>query len=293
MKTITTRCLHCGFVRARNTTRQVQHLLECRDYLDSADGQEAIANGEIEMPPKKQLQGGILHGHVANPHLSGVRWAQGPARPVRAAPITPHRAMPPPAPPKPAPSLANHLLSRDPDGINAATQQPFLSHAGCGTISSAALTQWLAQDAHISREFVSFVGRLIGKMRLPDTAITMENTTFRTFDLLISTLNNVRREMSFFDTTASKYGLQIEPELPKPATKGYVDLLASASGSGASLLEGLVLLWTTEHVSIGLYSFSVTAIADIPHSATELRGTTPVPSPTPTQPLPTTLYQHT
>ena len=155
------------------------------------------------------------------------------------------------------------------------------------------MTQWLAQDAHISREFVSFVGRLIGKMRLPDTAITMENTTFRTFDLLISTLNNVRREMSFFDTTASKYGLQIEPELPKPATKGYVDLLASASGSGASLLEGLVLLWTTEHVSIGLYSFSVTAIADIPHSATELRGTTPVPSPTPTQPLPTTLYQHT
>jgi thiaminase len=164
--------------------------------------------------------------------------------------------MPPPAPPKPAPSLANHLLCRDPDGINAATQQPFLSHAGCGTISSAALTQWLAQDAHISREFVSFVGRLIGKMRLPDTAITMENTTFRTFDLLISTLNNVRREMSFFDTTASKYGLQIEPELPKPATKGYVDLLASASGSGASLLEGLVLLWTTEHVSSGLYVLS-------------------------------------
>ena len=246
------------------------------------------------MPPKKQPQGGILHGHVANPHLSGVRWAQGPARPIRArGPVTPNRAMPPPAPPKPAPSLANHLLSRDPDGINAATQQPFLSHAGCGTISSAALTQWLAQDAHISREFVSFVGRLIGKMRLPDTAITMENTTFRTFDLLISTLNNVRREMSFFDTTASKYGLQIEPELPKPATKGYVDLLASASGSGASLLEGLVLLWTTEHVSIGLYSFSVTAIADIPHSATELRGTTPVPSPTPTQPLPTTPYQHT
>lgn len=88
-------------------------------------------------------------------------------------------------------------------------------------------------------------------MRLPDTAITMENTTFRTFDLLISTLNNVRREMSFFDTTASKYGLQIESEPPKPATKGYVDLLASASGSGASLLEGLVLLWTTEHVSVG------------------------------------------
>jgi hypothetical protein len=112
------------------------------------------------------------------------------------------------------------------------------------------LTQWLAQDAHISRAFVSFVGRLIGKMRLPDTAITMENTTFRTFDLLISTLNNVRREMSFFDTTASKWGLQVESEMPKPATKGFIDLLSSASSSSASLLEGLVLLWATEHVSL-------------------------------------------
>jgi hypothetical protein len=121
----------------------------------------------------------------------------------------------------------------------------------------------------------------------------MENTTFRTFDLLISTLNNVRREMSFFDTTASKYGLKIEPELPKPATKGYVDLLASASGSGASLLEGLVLLWTTEHVSVDLHSFSLMTITDKPQSATEPRGTMPVPSPTQTPPRPTTLYQHT
>jgi hypothetical protein len=82
----------------------------------------------------------------------------------------------------------------------------------------------------------------------------MENTTFRTFDLLISTLNNVRREMSFFDTTASKWGLQIEPEIPEPATKGFIDLLSSASSSSASLLEGLVLLWATEHVSVDVAS---------------------------------------
>ena len=205
------------------------------------------------MPPKKAAQTGILGGNVANPHLSGVRrgGTNQPLRPRQSygAPTTPHRIMAPPGPPKPAPSLANHLLNRDPEAVNSATQQAFLSHAGCGTISAHALTQWLAQDAHVSRAFVSFVGRLIGKMRLPDTAITMENTTFRTFDLLISTLNNVRREMSFFDTTASKWGLHIESEIPKPATKGFIDLLSSASSSSASLLEGLVLLWTTEHVS--------------------------------------------
>lgn len=87
-------------------------------------------------------------------------------------------------------------------------------------------------------------------MRLPDTAITMENTIFRTMDLLISTLNNVRREMNFFDNTASKYGLQIDSEDVKPATKGFIDLFASASSSGTSLLEGLVLLWATEHVCL-------------------------------------------
>lgn len=204
------------------------------------------------MPPKKAAQTGILGGNVANPHLSAARRG-GENQPLRPrqpyATPTPHRIMAPPAPPKPTPSLANHLLNRDLEAVNSATQQAFLSHAGCGTISAHALTQWLAQDAHVSRAFVSFVGRLIGKMRLPDTAITMENTTFRTFDLLISTLNNVRREMSFFDTTASKWGLHIESEMPKPATKGFIDLLSSASSSSASLLEGLVLLWTTEHVS--------------------------------------------
>jgi hypothetical protein len=206
------------------------------------------------MPPKRAAPGGILGGNVANPHLSGARRGNNPPlRPLLsygAAPVTPQHPIPPPGHPKPTPSLANHLLSRDPEAVKSATEQAFLSHVGCGTISANALTHWLAQDAHVSRAFVSFVGRLIGKIRLPDTAITMDNTTFRTFDLLISTLNNVRREMSFFDSTAIKWGLQIESEIPKPATKGFIDLLSSASSSSASLLEGLVLLWTTEHVSL-------------------------------------------
>lgn len=201
------------------------------------------------MPATKQ-QGGFLSGNVANPYMTVGRRGAAKAAMAhqRPPPVTPHR-QPPPGPQPPAPSLANHLLSRDPDAINAATQLPFLSHAGCGTLSAPALSQWLAQDAHISRAFVGFIGRLIGKMRLPETAITMENTTFRVMDLLISTLNNVRREMSFFDNTATKYSLQVDLDPPTPATKGFTDLFASASSSGASLLEGLVLLWTVEHVS--------------------------------------------
>jgi thiaminase len=248
------------------------------------------------MPPKRAAPGGVLSGNVANPHLSAGRRAPHPPirpRPSYGAPNTPHHAMPPPGPPKPTPSLANHLLGRDPEAVKSATEQAFLSHAGCGTISANALTHWLAQDAHVSRAFVSFVGRLIGKIRLPDTAITMENTTFRTFDLLISTLNNVRREMSFFDTTASKWGLQIEPEIPKPSTKGFIDLLSSASSSSASLLEGLVLLWATEHVSVDASLQFETNAIDVIISVTALRGITQAHSPTTTRPAQITRYPHT
>lgn len=210
------------------------------------------------MPPQRK-NGSILRGNVANPHLSAApRPHANPTPPLAAkgysypgVPVTPNRQpMAPPPPPGPTPSLVNHLLSRDSGSLDSATQLPFLSHAGCGTLSAHALCQWLSQDAHISRAFVTFIGRLLGKMRLPDTAITMENTIFRTMDLLISTLNNVRREMNFFDNTASKYGLQIDSEDVKPATKGFIDLFASASSSGTSLLEGLVLLWATEHVCL-------------------------------------------
>lgn len=250
------------------------------------------------MPPVRQ--DGFLRGTVANPHLSGGRRvAAKPSvsfRPNQGLPpVTPHRQSQT-GPPPPAPSLANHLLSRDPDAVNAATQLQFLSHAGCGTLSAPALTQWLAQDAYISRAFMSFIGRLIGKMRLPGTAISMENTTFRVMDLLISTLNNVRREMSFFDNTATKYELQIYPDPPSPATKGLIDLFANASSSGASLLEGLVLLWTIEHVGSDVYRCLFPKVDNI-HSATVPHGTTPAPSPTTaattiTHRAQTTVYHH-
>lgn len=248
------------------------------------------------MPPKR---GDIFGGHVANPHLRGALPPGKAATTFRppygppGQPVTPLRPMappPPPAsagPPRPTPSLANHLLSRDPDAVSSATQNHFLSHAGCGTVSAEAMSQWLAQDAHISRAFVNFVGKLIGKMRLPETTISVDNTTFRAMDLLISTLTNVRREMSFFDNTASKYGLHIEPEQAKPATKGYIDLFASAASPESSLLEGLVLLWTTEHARLHLPLMPESKNANSKSSATALHGITPALSPTTTLPAQT------
>lgn len=155
--------------------------------------------------------------------------------------------------PGPTPSLTSHLLTRDTAAFSAATQQTFLSHAGGGTLSASALDQWLAQDAHFSRGYISFVGSLVSKIRLPQVANTQFHPVYRTMDLLISALNNVRREMSFFEITATKYNLQIRREDPSPITKAYLDLFVASSAPSVSLLEGMVVLWATEHVSVGVW----------------------------------------
>lgn len=67
-------------------------------------------------------------------------------------------------------------------------------------------------------------------------------------DLLISALNNIRREIGFFEITATKYNLRMPDEPPNYITRAYIDLFMSASSSSASLLEGMVVLWGTEHV---------------------------------------------
>jgi hypothetical protein len=93
-----------------------------------------------------------------------------------------------------------------------------------------------------------FVGQLLAKIRLPQTQNSQFHPMYRTMDLLISALNNMRREMQFFEITATKYGLVLGMEPPAPITRALLDLFMSASSPNASLLEGMVVLWGTEHV---------------------------------------------
>nr|OQO21742.1 hypothetical protein B0A51_09094 [Rachicladosporium sp. CCFEE 5018] len=275
-KCVRVRCKHCGFVRAKNSTRQLEHLFSaCNDFLSSVDGQLAKNNGDLDRfnasksAPAIQNNGSeIWRGKAPNPGISVGR--RGPDKRPRVSggnATTPSR---PAAPARPTPSLATHLLSREASAVTSATQQAFLSHAGCGTLSASALQQWLTQDHHISRGFVAFIGNLIGKVRLPVTANSQQNTSYRVLDLLISTLNNVRREMTFFEATAQKFGLQIGKDDPKPVTKAYLDLFAGASGHSASLLEGLVLLWVTEHLYRTSWHYASTFTNNMPSSTYSL-----------------------
>ena len=146
-------------------------------------------------------------------------------------------------------SLTSHLLNRNQNSFQAATQQPFLSHAGCGTLAAGPLTQWMVQDSILARGYIRFIGGLLAKVRLPAVQNSQFHPLYRTVDLLLSALNNVRREMQFFEITATKYGLQLSDDAPTHITKAHLDLYMSASSSGASLLEGMVIVWATEHVS--------------------------------------------
>lgn len=238
------RCLSCGFVRAKNTTRQVEHLAVCTDFLNSTEGQQAVANGELELAQpgpsgysNAALGPDIWRGGKPNPNLQvGGRPSMESMNPMR-------------APQRPQASLVNHLLNKWPEKFTKATQQQFLSHAGCGTLSATALSHWLGQNGHISRAMIAFIGNLIGKVRLPDVSNSKQSTQFRALDLLISTVSNLRKEIDFIEITKRKYGLQTDSEPPLPMTKAYLDLLIASAESRSSLLEGMVALWATEHVS--------------------------------------------
>ncbi|KAF2755459.1 heme oxygenase-like protein [Pseudovirgaria hyperparasitica] len=252
------RCRHCGYVRAKNTTRQIEHLQECQSYLQSPEALAHLAtinptnsNGGTEIPTRPPGPG-ILNGTHPNPNLHVNR--RGPNQNKRnrdslmmQSGLSQQHTQPSAGPPQPSPSLTSHLLASYQSEFTSATQQPFLSHAGCGTLAAAPLNQWLVQDGHYARGYIRFIGQLLAKIRLPQVQNSQFHPMYRTMDLLISALNNIRREMSFFEITVSKYGLQVTDTPPNHITRAYLDLFVSASSSSASLLEGMIVLWGTEH----------------------------------------------
>jgi len=195
-------------------------------------------------PSMSQAPSQILNGQAPNPNLQVHRRGPNTKRTRDGQPIAPNLPMQA----HQAASLTAHLLATCSSQFTQATEQPFLSHAGCGSLAAGPLSQWLVQDGHYSRGYIRFVGQLLAKIRLPQTQNSQFHPMYRTMDLLISALNNMRREMQFFEITATKYGLALGQEGPTPITRALLDLFVSASSSSASLLEGMVVLWGTEHV---------------------------------------------
>ncbi|RAL01737.1 putative transcription regulator PAB1642 [Aspergillus ibericus CBS 121593] len=157
-------------------------------------------------------------------------------------------------------ALTTHLLALTPSNLHTSTTHPFLHAAGTSTLSKGTLSAWLSQDRLYAQSYIRFIGLLLSKIRLPYTAPTTgtsdsssEPLESRILSLLTSALLNIRRELTFFETVATQYNLNLTVPPPgettfgpSEATHAYADLFLSAGSSGVTLLEGLVVLWATE-----------------------------------------------
>jgi thiaminase len=87
----------------------------------------------------------------------------------------------------------------------------------------------------------------------------------RIFDLLLSALNNIQREMQFFEDTAKEYKLDLDLEAEMDdVTRMYVqcfDAVKSGSGAGG-LIEGLTVLWATEHCYLTAWTHAKSHMKD-------------------------------
>ncbi|XXG94733.1 hypothetical protein Hte_000990 [Hypoxylon texense] len=180
------------------------------------------------------------------------------------------------------PSLSEYLLSSpEITGLyQRATQSQFLSLAGQGRLSTEVLSQWLSQDRLYAQAYIRFAGGLISRVRLPtriDDQDTSKTLQWRILSLLETALSGVTRELQFFEETAKKYKLDLDilgPVAeggnlsgksagfgPNTVTKSYIDLFDSFTAqphgnTSKTLLDGLVLLWTTEKVYLDAWTYA-------------------------------------
>ena len=146
------------------------------------------------------------------------------------------------------PSLTAHLLHLDEKALKEATTHPFLEAAATSSLSVAHLKAWLAQDRLYALSYVGFIGSLLSFIPLPSHSEREQSLEWRTADLLIDCLANIRRELKLFEETAAAEGWleEICEVRPNVQTRAYQDLFAGATAQGRPLIVGLTVLWATE-----------------------------------------------
>ncbi len=175
----------------------------------------------------------------------------------------------------PSQSLTSFLFSNSDPLFKAATQSVFLIAAGDGTLTKAKLSEWLSQDRLYAQAYIGFVGSLLAHAKLPTQHIPFsqhDNSLYwRIVHTLKACLDNIFRELKFFEDIAEKYGLDLEarntdaPFSPAIATTKYIHLFERFSspidpddprGVEWVLLNGLVVLWATERCYLEAWRFA-------------------------------------
>jgi thiaminase len=164
-------------------------------------------------------------------------------------------------------SLTAHLQTQYTSLHTAATQHNFLLTSGRGIIPASLVSSWLVQDKWYQHAYVSFIGRLISKVNLSKSPIpkagvssgdeeNSENLPFRTLQSLSGALQGILDEITFYNSTAIKYNLNLIPAPENKTSTAYRHLFESASSDAAPLLHGLVVLWATELVYLHAWRFA-------------------------------------
>ena len=159
-------------------------------------------------------------------------------------------------------SLTRHLVSLRsiPRPYSAATEHPFLSAAGLGTLNDSLLALWLSQDRiYAAHAYPRFIGLLISKIPFCSSDALdsrEEEENQRVLKILAFSLDNVVREAAFFQETSQRWHLDMECWKERKATRDYTAEMTRVSSYG-SLEDGLVFLWAMEQVSGWLFNLQL------------------------------------
>ena len=181
-------------------------------------------------------------------------------------------------------SLTAHLLSTTQEKSSsaasyaAATRSPFLTKAGSGTLAADSVCEWLVQDKYYQLGYVNFIGGLLSKLDLFSSPFLVspnnddagnnnkkgeDNLLRTTMHILIDSLIAIRSEIDFYDRVVEQCGLELKYEGGmNGVTREYVELFREVSSvrmgkwdDERGILDGLLVLWATEHVRSFLLTF--------------------------------------
>ena len=156
------------------------------------------------------------------------------------------------------PSLTSHLLHLDENALKEATNHPFLEAAATSTLPLEQLKSWLGQDRLYQMSYINFIGVMLSNIGVPHGSDRESSLEWRTVDLLIDCLTNIRQEIKLFEDTAQAEGwlediCGVEPSIQ---TRAYQDLFAGATARGRPLIVGLTVLWATEECYLRAWRYA-------------------------------------
>lgn len=168
--------------------------------------------------------------------------------------------------PKSTVSLTSHLTSLSTfRPYFAATQHAFLTQAGKGDLSKDTLGLYLSQDRlYAAHGYVTFLGHLLSRLPFSSSRpfdSPKEKFLQRIVRIVEFSLQNVLREVGFFEEVAGKFGLNIDGWKERKATRDYLAEMARIGAEG-TMEDKIVFLWAMERVRSHCYISVDAMIAD-------------------------------